>query len=290
MPKRETEGLPKQIRIAEAPLDIRTRLEESITQGRAEWKPVSPDRYLPATGPMRNNTFKIDSEAIALLEEVQGCLAAGLDSFPQGMETAGAVSYLIWSACHINKIAAGYISLRKSGLLHASKILVRPVIESTFSAKGALCSRDFFINKAYTESLEVARFEAPKGQSRKETADLAKSNFSKIAPKGTATSHLKTVTIRESAEKACLVKVYNYDYKLYCQFTHGALGAMSGDLNATTDKRDTPLLIFCILILCEELKMNTTTNIPDLQHFWAQLKQLPDPSRHPKRGKAKRNF
>ena len=42
--------------------------------------------------------------------------------------------------------------------------------------------------------------------------------------------------------------------------------------------RNTPLMIWCALIVCEELKKHTPAQVIDLAAFWNDLRVLPDPT------------
>ena len=85
---------------------------------------------------VNNSLPQIDDEAVALLKRVQVILAKSLDSLA-GKTTEAEASYLVWAAAHINKTAAGYVVLRESRLLHASKLLVRPVLASSKNSEYA---------------------------------------------------------------------------------------------------------------------------------------------------------
>ncbi len=94
-----------------------------------------------------------ETESLALLKEAQTIFAAALNGLG-GKSTQGEASYLAWGCVHANKIIEGYYTLRSRGRLYASKILVRPVIETTFAVVAALKQPGFLFRKACTEYLE----------------------------------------------------------------------------------------------------------------------------------------
>ena len=232
---------------------------------------------------MNKDKLSIDVEAVDLLKRVQVNLASALDSLA-GKTTEAEASYLVWGAAHINKTIAGYIVLREARLLHASKLLVRPVLETTFYACAVLRERGFLLQKAYSEFLEDAKIAAANDADRAALKLKAKEEFERLMGLLTVEQpnypqvECKKVGVEDAAAAASLTQAYQFDFRLYCQFMHGALRATSGDLDSLTDKRDTPLMIWCALIVCEELKTHTPAEVSDLACFWNELHELPDPT------------
>jgi hypothetical protein len=87
----------------------------------------------------------------------------------------------------------------------------------------------------------------------------------------------RKVGAADAASAAGLSKAYESGYRLYCQFTHGALLAKSGDLDEFSDPRDTPYLIWCILNILEELRQHTPAEVGELSAFSKRLYALADP-------------
>ncbi len=232
---------------------------------------------------MNNGLPQIDAEAVTLLKRVQVILADALDSLA-GKVTEAEASYLVWAAAHINKTVGGYVVLRESRLLHASKLLVRPVLESTFYACAVLQERGFLPQKAYSEFLEEAKIAATSDTERAALKQGAKKEFDRLLAAMTALQpdypqvECKKVGVEDAAKAADLMQAYQFDFRLYCQFMHGALRAASGDLDLLTDRRDTALVIWCALIICERMKKHTPATVCELSSFWNELRQLPDPS------------
>jgi hypothetical protein len=145
-------------------------------------------------------------------------------------------------------------------LLHASKLLIRPVLETTFYVRAALRRPGFLIQKAYSEHLEDAKIAATNEQELSEFQSDAKAEFGRMLAQQKALKPsfpsvaCKKVSVESAAGDGDLKQAYHFDFRLYCQFMHGALRANSGDLDSLTDKRDTPLMIWCALIVLEEMK------------------------------------
>src|SRR5438876_11927134 len=73
-----------------------------------------------------------ERRSLALLCDIQQELANELNSV-DGKQSRGALdNYCFHSGDHVNRVAEGFIFLRKSGRIDASKLLVRPLIETMF--------------------------------------------------------------------------------------------------------------------------------------------------------------
>jgi hypothetical protein len=147
-----------------------------------------------------------------------------------------------------------------------------------------LRERGFLPQKAYSEFLEDAKIAATSDTKRAALRQEAKEEFGRLLAQLTANQpdypqvECKKVGVEDAAKAANLMQAYQFDFRLYCQFMHGALRAASGDLDLLTDKRDTPLMIWCALIICEQMRKFTPATVCDLSSFWNQLHQLPDPT------------
>jgi hypothetical protein len=80
----------------------------------------------------------------------------------------------------------------------------------------------------------------------------------------------KVVTVYDTAEAAGLL--VNYDaYRVYCQFTHGAMRVVQGKLSKQTNAIDTKIIAWCILMILDYLKETTPARIPDTAPFKKKL-------------------
>ena len=70
-----------------------------------------------------------------------------------GKPTRGAVdNYYFHSGDHVNRVAEGFIFLRKSGCIDASKLLVRPLTETMFRVVAIQKNPELFYRIAYSEN------------------------------------------------------------------------------------------------------------------------------------------
>lgn len=240
------------------------------------------------------NGQDVETESLALLKEAQTILAAALNGLG-GKSTQGEASYLAWGCVHANKIIEGYITLRSSGRFYASKILVRPVIETTFAVVAALKRPGFLFRKAYTEYLEEKKLLEEGKRLAEQAADnptekaqlsaqyashLAdveenfrqfREGYSKLHPRDAM--NRQKITAFDAASAAELGPWYSR-YRIYCQFTHGSLQAASGNLNESTDHSDNVGMVWMTLILLGELRRHTPTEVPHLAPYWKRAEAM----------------
>jgi hypothetical protein len=81
---------------------------------------------------------------------------------------------------------------------------------------------------------------------------------------------------------ADLSVAYDDYYRIYCRFTHSAMAAVSGNLNQATDSKDTHIMVWCVLMMLNQLKQFTPADIPNLMPYNEKLlllnKQIPNNS------------
>jgi hypothetical protein len=220
-------------------------------------------------------------DSLMLIGELQRLLANALDSIA-GKITEGEISYLVWGASHVNKVVAGYAELRKRQMVQASKIMVRPVIEATTAVIAALKKPGFLFQKAHSEYQQdknlITEFRKvlemsgqPTGSIQQQLAD-AKQNWTHFEQNWTKIrsgdpKNVGKLPFPEVLHAADLDPWY-VQYRLYCQFTHGALRAASGDLDEMTDPADNLTVAWLTLMILDQLQKHAPVTVPDLKPFW----------------------
>jgi Family of unknown function (DUF5677) len=215
-----------------------------------------------------------------LLCDIQQELANSLNSLG-GQQSRGALdNYYFHAAKHLNRAAEGFIFLRNSARVDASKFLVRPVIEMMFRVEALRKKPELLYRIAYSESIvedrkwihpaairagatfdEAAhskRFEAFKAQLNEQFPTLALED--------------KYISVREIADVADMAGFYDSHYRTYCRYTHAALWAIGDFLAGLTDPEDNRTMG-----LCTYTAVNALTSIgaesPNLQSLWQRLQQ-----------------
>jgi len=214
-----------------------------------------------------------EAELLALLTQVQNVLADAIKSLGGESPPSPESFYLGWAAVSVNRAAEAYLWLRESGRVAASKLLVRPALEATFSGAAVIKKHGFLFRKAYSEWEEekkmFAQHPAGEGASNKNLEDLKRA-FEKIDP--AYPIECKRATTRETADAAGLLSMYDGPYRIYCQFTHGALAAAQGHLDDATDAWDTHVVIRCVLVVLDLFQRHTPAEVPNLAPFLKKLR------------------
>jgi hypothetical protein len=219
-----------------------------------------------------------EEQWLALLQDVQTALANSPRSLEGSSLPPGDPSYLAWASVFVDKAADGYLWLRESGRVPASKLLVRPALEATLSAMAVLKEPGFLFRKLYTE------LEEEKKMLRNNPAAIADADrvlhdmetAAKIARPGSPLER-KKVDMAYTAKVAGQSVTYESTYRTYCKFTHGTMQAVQGHLDEATDSLDTDVVVWCVLMLLNQLRQHTSAGVPDLEPFKKRLEAL-DPS------------
>ena len=239
----------------------------------------------------------IENDTLALLKEIRPLLGNSIDSLG-GKQLQFETYYLAWGAVQVNRAVGGYCELRAIHHITASKLLIRPIMETVFSMVAALHNPVFLLKKAHAEHKEdlklVDEQEALcRKMSSSEVSDLkrkelldacivdrqaikkAYAEFELEFAKAQPTLKLKRekLSAKDAADDAGLGAWYG-KYRTYCQFTHGALRAMAGDLDPMTDESDNLAVIWLSLITLTHLKDFAPTSTMDLSTLWTRANAL----------------
>jgi hypothetical protein len=79
------------------------------------------------------------------------------------------------------------------------------------------------------------------------------------------------LTIKQAATMAKLEWLYERQFAIYCQFTHGSVRALTGALDEATDPHDTLTVCWCAMVMADLLKSNTPADVPDMMAFRKRL-------------------
>ncbi len=211
-------------------------------------------------------------QLLGLLSEVQHVLADALNSLGGKSPPTAESAYLGWSAVSVNRAAEGYLWLRESGRVAASKLLVRPALEATFSGTAVIKKPGLLFRKAYSEWEEDKKMFAH-DSAGKAAANLALDDLKRVFEQESPgyPAECKRVTVRDTADMAGLLATYDCAYRIYCQFTHGAMRAVLGHLDEATNTVDTKIVVWCVLMLLDQLREHTPAQLPDLAPFRTRL-------------------
>ena len=199
-------------------------------------------------------------ESLKLVEDFVVELTNALDSLGGKTPTPNTLlsRYRFWSSKHLQRALAGFAFLRQSGRVDSSKFLVRPAIEMFIRLEAATKDPDLFYRIAASEHRRDAqllgesdRLSKDKTQSKvnwkqfEEDWQRFKDAFTREFPNVSKSD--AELDMASAAEKAGLKPFYSSHYRIYSQYTHGALRASTGTLDPATDLEDNRIMAICAL-------------------------------------------
>ena len=214
-------------------------------------------------------------EALQLLSELQKVLADALNSL-SGKPPAESpeAHYMSFVGKAVNTAADGYLVLRQAYRVNASKLLIRPALEVVLAGVAVETERGLLVRKAHSEWKERGKmFKDPNYTS------LHQQYWDKFEKKvrtedPSCPINLKHLSIQEIAKLAKMEEHYEVSYRIYCQFTHGALEAIAGQLDSTTDSRDSFVMIWCLYQVLGLLGRKTPATFPDMKPLFDRVERL----------------
>ena len=169
-------------------------------------------------------------------------------------------NYRFWSSKHLHRAAGGFVFLRRSGLADASKFLIRPAIEIVLRLQAVKKHPDLLYRIAFSEHCQEKRFLRAAAEYSQQPYDdtHGKKRWKRFSDAFTAEFPNvprvdKKLSIARTAEKAEMKPIYDGDYRIYCQYAHGALRASIGGLDEATDPHDNVAMLLCASVALDTL-------------------------------------
>ena len=207
-----------------------------------------------------------EEKSLKLVEDFNDELKHALDSLGDKKPILDTLinRYRFWSAKHLQRAFAGFALLRRSGYIDSSKFLVRPSLEMFIRLEAARQYPDLYYGIAATEHHRDAQLLrerdnllTDKTQS-KEDWKTFEGNWQQFVDAFTkefpdVSKSDDELNMASAAEKAGLKSFYGSHYRIYSQYTHGALRASMGYLDPATDPEDNRIMSTCALAALKAL-------------------------------------
>ena len=201
-----------------------------------------------------------EEQSLTLLADLVAEITRALDSLGGKKHNGLFDNYQFWSSKHLHRAADGFVFLRRSGRADASKFLIRPAIEIVLRLQAVKKHPDLLYRIAFSEHCQEKRFLRATAEYSQQPYDDTHGNKRWKEFKDAFTAEFpdiptaeKELTIACAAEKAEMKPIYDGDYRIYCQYVHGALRASAGGLDEATDPHDNRAMILCASIALETL-------------------------------------
>jgi hypothetical protein len=198
--------------------------------------------------------------ARALLSELQPALAVALNSLGGKMTKGVEDLYYLYAASHINTAVDGFIVLRRAHRIDGARLLVRPALETMLRLQAVRVKPYLVYRILLREAVEADKWFGSVGRRhgiayvRVRDRDEWEVFRDRCASQFGADKLQDAPLDSYGAAAAIGVEAY-YDshYRGYCQYTHGALEAVSGSLDELTDPEDTRVMLHSAMIALEAL-------------------------------------
>jgi hypothetical protein len=198
-------------------------------------------------------------------------LSGALDSL--GGKTSNRLfdNFKVYSAAHINRASEGYVFLRQASRNDASRLLIRPAIETMIQLLAVKKQPDLLYRIAYTEWRKEKTWLGGSGVEHEKHWDEFKGVYTTQFPEHCLVE--KQLSLECAAVVAGIGPYYQSHYRLYCQFEHSAIRAVTGGLNAITDKADNRTMALCVLTALEAAMSagGSSANIDTLRERFSRL-------------------
>ena len=146
--------------------------------------------------------------------------------------------YVLYCVAHILRCGDGFLHLRDAGKAYPAKMLVRPAIESMIRLHAVNTKPYLLYRIALGEHIEDVKFARglAKRLGREDELSIVSAQWDKV--RESLLKELKPeevnntpLNIYEAAEEGNILPAYLSLYRLFCQYTHGALRAIGGGLD-----------------------------------------------------------
>lgn len=230
---------------------------------------------------------RAECKSLGLVFDAQLELAQALNSMGGKAIENVLDRYLDFGATHANETVDAYLLLRQTRRLKASKVLVRPAIESFIRMTAINCDPTLLYRVVYGErrarnvwlNAWARRVNAPDDAEDEERDWEQFKNHCITEIAGTDTKDAD-LSIEALASAAGLQPFYDHHYRVYSNFTHAALIAFTRQLDWLTDSEDNRVIATCAIGVIEVIA-GRGAKTPHLSNLLKRLSLLKPPSLTP---------
>jgi hypothetical protein len=219
--------------------------------------------------------------SLELLAELREALGAALNSL-EGKQSNGLLDHFLgYSAATINRAADGYLTLRRASMIDASKLLIRPAMETMIRILAVRTQPDLLYRIAYTERIESRKLVRPIALKAGMDYDSEDEKAWKTFKQQYATHFPqhglaeKQLSVLDAAKAAGIEDYYGRAYRLYSRFVHAAFtAAISRTIGRTsTDGLDNLTVADCVCCGLEAV-VSIGGSAPSLDTLRMRLRSL----------------
>jgi hypothetical protein len=181
--------------------------------------------------------------------------------------------YYLYASRHINTAVDAFVLLRRDHRVDGARLLVRPALEAMLRLRAVRAEPHLLYRVLFAEALETDKWLG--GVAKRHGAA-----YTRVCDRDEWRTFKNRCASQFGAEKLEDIPLSSYDaaaafgveayydshYRAYCQYTHGALEAVSGNLDELTDPEDTRVMLNSALSALEAL-VDMGADCPNIESF-----------------------
>ncbi|HEY2800016.1 MAG TPA: DUF5677 domain-containing protein [Chthoniobacterales bacterium] len=198
--------------------------------------------------------------AMTLLSELQPALAVALDSLGGRMTKGVEDLYYLYASSHINTAVDAFILLRREHRIDGARLTVRPALETMLRLQAVRTKPYLLYRVLLREALEADKWfgSVARRHGVAYTRVCDRDGWQAFKSRCAAQfgpDKLEDAPLNSYGAAAAIGAEAYYDshYRGYCQYTHGALEAVSGSLDELTDPEDARVMLHSAISALEAL-------------------------------------
>jgi Family of unknown function (DUF5677) len=210
---------------------------------------------------------------MTLLSELEPAIAAALDSLGEKPTKSVVDLYYLYASRHINISVDAFILLRRDHRVDGARLLVRPALETMLRLRAVRAKPHLLYRVLFAEALErdkwfggIAKRHGVPYTPVCQSEEWQKFKTRCASEFGAENLEDKPLSSYGAAAATGLEAYYNSHYRAYCQYTHGALEAVSGNLNEFTDPEDSRVMLNSAMSALEAL-VDMGADCPNIESF-----------------------
>jgi Family of unknown function (DUF5677) len=218
--------------------------------------------------------------AMTLLSELQPAIGLALDSLGGKMTKGVEDLYYLYASRHINIAVDAFILLRRDHRIDGARLLVRSALEAMLRLQAVRAKPYLLYRVLFTEALETDKWLGGVAKRHGAPYTPVRDRDEWRAFKARCTSQFGAEKLQDvplssydAAAAIGLQPYYDSHYRAYCQHTHGALEAISGNLDEVIDPEDSRVMLNSAMSALDAL-VGMDAECPSIESFRTRVRKL----------------
>lgn len=217
---------------------------------------------------------------MTLLSELQPATKAALNSLGGRMTKGVEDLYYLYASSHINTAVDAFILLRRDHRIDGARLLIRPALEAMLRLRAVRDKPRLLYRVLFAEALETDKWlgGVAKRHGVPYTRVCDRDEWRTFKTRCVSQFGAKKLEDRplSSYDAAAAIGVeayYDSHYRAYCQYTHGAFEAVSGELDEITDPEDSRVMLSSAMSALEVL-VDMGADCPNIESLRGRFSEI----------------